>query len=165
MTRLTYAAYGSNLHPVRLRARVRSAELLGTTFLAGYALEFHKKGLDGSGKCSLASGDPGVYVALYSLDAREKAQLDAFEHAGVGYDVIGLEIPGYGDCFTYRATASFRVPGLAPYCWYHEMVVRGCRLHGFPPDYLAALAEVATVRDPDADRRRRNWRIVAAMEE
>ena len=37
---MLYAAYGSNLHPVRLRERVPSAELLGTGVLEGRELRF-----------------------------------------------------------------------------------------------------------------------------
>ena len=48
---LLYFAYGSNLHPERLRERVPSAESLGVARLEAHVLRFHKRGRDGSGKC------------------------------------------------------------------------------------------------------------------
>jgi len=53
MSTLYYFAYGSNLHPLRLQARLSSAQLIGTTILPGYALKFHKLGHCLSGKCNI----------------------------------------------------------------------------------------------------------------
>ena len=41
---MLYAAYGSNLHPVRLSARVRAARLLGAGSVTGWELRFNKRG-------------------------------------------------------------------------------------------------------------------------
>ena len=163
MTTVRYAAYGSNLHPHRLRRRVPSAVLLGTAFVPGRTLHFHKKGLDGSGKCNLVPSGAGVYVAVYSIEADEKSVLDRYEHAGVGYDSVSLSVRGFGDCFTYRATKTHIVDDLAPYCWYSEMVLTGCQAHGFPEDYLAMVRAFSPLRDPDATRRREQWAIVETM--
>ena len=46
-----YLAYGSNLHPLRLTLRVPSARVIGVVEMPGYMLEFHKRSIDGSGKC------------------------------------------------------------------------------------------------------------------
>lgn len=165
MTRPRYAAYGSNLHPRRLEARVPSARLLGTARLDGFALGFNKRGMDGSGKCTIFAGSTGIYAAVYSLAADEKPLLDRLEHAGTGYDVIELDVPGYGNCFTYRVTDDWFVRNLAPFCWYHEMVLRGMRLHGFPDDYVAAVASVVPVRDPDNVRRECNRALLLAMDD
>lgn len=44
-------AYGSNLHPLRLRKRVSTANLIGIVEMQGYQLAFHKRSTDESGKC------------------------------------------------------------------------------------------------------------------
>ena len=163
MSRLRYAAYGSNLHPDRLRRRLPSAEFLDRRFLSGYMLAFDKRGSDGSGKCTIVPGDRGVHLAVYSVAAAEKPVLDGIEGVGHGYDLVSLELPGFGPCFSYVAAEAFRVPGLAPYCWYREMVLRGCHLHRFPDEYIAAIEAVDVRRDPDGERRRDNWAIVDGM--
>lgn len=163
MTTLRYAAYGSNLHPHRLRRRVPSATLLGSAFVAEGSLRFHKQGMDGSGKCDLVESGAGAYVAVYSMAASEKPLLDRYEHVGIGYNTARLEVRGFGECFTYRASESHIVDGLAPYCWYAEMVLTGCIAHGFPDDYLDMVRAVAPLRDPNAARRREQWQLVEAM--
>ena len=76
---LNYLAYGSNLHPMRLLERVPSAQLIGSTEIAGFELAFHKKSKDGSGKCNLLQIDEdnrSVFGAVYRIDATEKPALD-----------------------------------------------------------------------------------------
>jgi hypothetical protein len=163
LTTLQYAAYGSNLHPRRLTARTPSARLRGTAFLDEHSLHFHKQGMDGSGKCNILPGGSGIFVAVFSMAADEKPQLDEIEHVGVGYEVTTLDVPGFGECFTYVATRTHIVDDLAPYCWYHELVIAGCRYHALPDRYLAGVSSVARVRDPDRKRRRRNWELVHSM--
>lgn len=161
--RIRYAAYGSNLHPHRLGRRVPSAELLGTSWLQDRALHFHKQGMDGSGKCNMKASGPGVHLAIYTMLAEEKPILDKLEDVGRGYSISMIDVPGYGSCFTYVANDTHIVDDLDPYCWYHEMVVLGCRLLDFPEHYIAEIAAVTPLRDPDAARRRDKWQLVAAM--
>lgn len=56
---MRYFAYGSNLCVRRLRRRVPSARALGPARLDGWTLRWHKRGEDGSGKCSIARPDAG----------------------------------------------------------------------------------------------------------
>ncbi len=161
--RLRYAAYGSNLHPDRLRARVASARLEGTAFVADFALCFDKRGVDGSGKASITDGGSGVHIAVYSLDAADKAELDRYEHINIGYHDRTIDVPGFGECFSYTATDAYAVKGLEPYCWYHALVVAGAVAHGFPAEYIEGLKVVRHVVDPDPDRRRRNWALVESL--
>ncbi len=160
MSKLRYAAYGSNLHPVRLQNRVPSASLAGTERLPGMSLHFHKQGMDGSAKANVLESGDGVHVAIYTIDAHEKPLLDRHEHAGIGYESTLIDVPGFGECFTYVATETHIADELDPYCWYHELVLVGCRLHGFPDEYIASVETVARIDDPDRERRRRNWRLV-----
>ncbi|TNF88372.1 MAG: gamma-glutamylcyclotransferase, partial [Gammaproteobacteria bacterium] len=44
MDSLYYFAYGSNMSPARLQARVPSARPLGVYRLKGHRLSFHKRG-------------------------------------------------------------------------------------------------------------------------
>lgn len=163
MPELRYAAYGSNLHPVRLGQRIPSARLRGTGLLADLSLRFHKRGMDGSGKCTIRRGGSGVHVAVFTLDAADRPVLDTYEHCGIGYDALDVEVPGFGSCFTYMATTTHLVDDLVPYCWYHELVVEGCRYHGFPDDYQAKIRAIQRERDPDAARRQRHWDLIQSM--
>lgn len=161
--RLLYAAYGSNLHPDRLRQRVDSARLEGTALVPDLTLTFDKRGIDGSGKASVADGGSGVHVAVFSLDAADKPELDRYEHINVGYHDRTIDVSGYGESFIYTASEAYSEPGLAPYCWYHALVLRGSIAHGFPDDYIAAIGSVAFDEDPDDERRTSNWALVDSL--
>jgi len=154
---LHYFAYGSNLHPERMRRRVPSAQPLGCAVLTGHVLRFHKQSRkDGSGKCDAHyTGRPQdrVYGAVYSLAAAEKAALDAVE--GPGYEVAERVVIQAGTqraVFLYRARPDAVRRGLRPYDWYHALVVSGARHHGLPEAYVERLAAVAANPDPDVGR-------------
>lgn len=163
MTTLRYAAYGSNLHPLRLRLRVPSARLLGAGHLAANGLHFHKRSADGSAKCGILEPGDGVHVAVYEMRARDKPVLDAIEGLGAGYDQLDVDVAGFGLCFSYAAMASHISDCLKPYDWYREMVLIGCRRHGFPQGYIAEIGRISVDRDPDAERSRKNWEIVELL--
>ncbi|MFM9835765.1 MAG: gamma-glutamylcyclotransferase family protein [Methylophilaceae bacterium] len=79
MAKVFYLAYGSNLHPVRLKERVSSAKLIGVIELYGYELAFHKLSTDESGKCLLnktGADSSMVFAALYEFDDKDKGALD-----------------------------------------------------------------------------------------
>lgn len=161
---LYYASYGSNLHPVRLTARVPSVELVGSSFLPGWSLRFHKvSNVDGSAKCSIERGGEGTWHAIYRMPAEEKALLDACEGLGNGYDDLALDVPEFGRCFTYIASSSHIRPGLEPFDWYKAMVLRGCAVNRFPADYVATIRAVDAVPDPDRERSQAQWDIVAQL--
>ncbi|MEO1201203.1 MAG: gamma-glutamylcyclotransferase family protein [Pseudomonadota bacterium] len=161
--RLLYAAYGSNLHPDRLKQRVPTAKLEGTALLENYTLTFDKRGVDGSGKAAVAAGGDGVHVALYSMDTAGKATLDRFEHINIGYYDFTIDLAGFGECFLYTATDAYSVQGLEPYCWYHALVREGSQAHGFPDDYVRAIDAVPRREDPDIERRDANWALVDSL--
>jgi hypothetical protein len=160
-----YVAYGSNLHPLRLAERTPSCRAVGVATLVGYELRFHKRSLmsdDGSGKCdAYATGRPedAVHGAVYRIDARELAALDAAEGRGYGYERVTAQVGGAGGNLAvqlYVAQPDWIDPGLAPYDWYLELVVRGARHHGLPAAYRRRLAGTRAIRDPDA-RRSERW--------
>jgi len=156
-----YLAYGSNLHPARLQVRAPAARLLGKTVLTGYELHFHKRSvIDDSGKCSISRADKSVHAAVYELSDRDKALLDEVEGFGIGYRYEVLEIAEFGECFTYVATDTHVDDSLRPYSWYKELVLIGCEALQFPKSYIAAVAMVETLEDPDRQRHTEHMRIV-----
>lgn len=158
-----YAAYGSNLHPLRLRARTPSAQLAGTAYLPGWSLRFHKRSIDASGKCSISMGSSGVYVAVYRMSAADKRELDRIEGVGDGYVDARIAVPEFGECATYIAADSRVDETLQPYDWYKELVLLGCEKLGLPPHYARRIESVAATPDPDRDRRRDRWATVRML--
>ena len=152
---MLYAAYGSNLHPLRLAKRIESAEFVGTSFLSDWSLHFHKRGADGSGKGNVLSGGEGVHVAIFEISADDKLILDGIE--GVGYTATVLEVPTFGDCASYVADESHIDGALEPYDWYKELVKMGARAHGFPANYVSRINAITACQDPDSERRARQW--------
>ena len=115
MSTVRYIAYGSNLHPVRLRERLPSARLVGPAFLPGRTLEFHKRSVDGSAKCTIVSGGEGVHVAIYDVSGDDKRRLDEIEGVGRGYSDERIDVPGFSECATYVAESTHVVTELEPY--------------------------------------------------
>ncbi|MEM9056986.1 MAG: gamma-glutamylcyclotransferase family protein [Pseudomonadota bacterium] len=158
-----YLAYGSNLHPLRLTARTPSARLLGSVALEGWRLVFHKRGQDGSGKCNLRSGEGRVQAAVYQLSADDLATLDAIEGVNRGYRRDTLSVDGFGSCQAYLAEQPYVDASVRPFCWYRDLVLEGCRFHGFPERYVAAVAAVRCEPDPNAERRREHEALLARL--
>ncbi len=164
--KLLYFAYGSNLHPARLRARVGPFEPLGRARVAHYRLAFHKRGADGSGKCDIVPA-PGreVHGALYLIDAGQRALLDRFEGVGRGYRGGWLEVHGREGrqrAYCYFAQPGHTDPRLRPYGWYKDFVLEGGRRHRLPHPYLRALVRIPHLDDPDPAREARNRALLAA---
>ncbi len=170
MKTLHYLAYGSNLHPQRLAARVPSARPLGVVPLHGRRLSFHKRGRDLSGKCLLyLTQNPCdvVFGVLYEIAQTEKVQLDRVEGAGRGYDEERLDVSVGGKryaSFLYAASASHIDRSLSPFHWYKRLVVAGARHHRLPQAYIAALEAVRAVSDADHKRVREQEALLARME-
>lgn len=160
---MLYAAYGSNLHPLRLAARTPSAEYRGAAHVPGFRLHWDKRGRDGSGKCNIRPADGGIFVAVYELDDSDVAALDLVEGNGSGYVRGELDVPGFGNCASYFADEDWVDESLAPFCWYRELVMLGCVRHGFPADYRAAIEAVRFQRDPDQLRREDQQQLVTRL--
>lgn len=161
---MLYAAYGSNLHPLRLGRRLATARLLGTAFVANWSLRFHKRSVDGSGKCSIQRGSSGVHFAVYDISQGDKRVLDSIEGLGSGYSEISIDIPGFGPCFSYTASDTHIDDSLIPYDWYRQLVLAGAQAHGFPEPYVEKVRSTAARRDPDLIRRRQMWDLVNLVE-
>ncbi|MEC4088465.1 gamma-glutamylcyclotransferase [Pseudoalteromonas rubra] len=155
-------AFGSNLTPARLQARLPAAQLLGTARLPGYTLGFRHLGQDGSAKCSIEPDDSAVacvHGVLYALTEQEIAQLDRIE--GEGYQRQGVEvIRACGSRLTAHCyiTQQF-YDDLLPFSWYLEHVLRGVQHHQFPASYQQLLAKQPCTLDLDFHRARRELSI------
>ena len=161
---LTYAAYGSNLHPVRLSRRLATAKLCGTALVPGWSLRWNKRSRDGSGKCSIESGGDGVHVAIYTMSKEDRTRLDCIEGLGEGYDGVTLQVPGFGPCFSYTAAATHIDDSLQPYDWYRQLVLSGAAFHGFPRHYLERIQATQSTSDPDTARHQEMWDLVDLIE-
>ncbi len=157
---MKYVAYGSNLHPIYLKKRISSARLIGTGFLPDRSLRFHKRSVDGSGKCNIFSDDNGVYIAIFDISIKDKSILDEIEGLGGGYSEDLLSVPGFGDCYSYVAKESHIDDDLVPFDWYKELVLVGAREHEFPEQYLDEIDAIAASPDHDSSRREKKWKIV-----
>ena len=123
-------------------------------------LRFHKRGKDDSAKCNITIGDGVIHVAVYEISRREKARLDRIEGQGLGYVVQSLNVPSYGECFTYVATDTHVDESLKPYSWYKELVVAGSEYLEFPRHYIEWITLHQTIDDPDAERHAEQMSIV-----
>ena len=140
-----YFAYGSNLSTARLRQadRAPSARRIGTASLSGHVLAWHKRGADGSGKCTIcATGSraDGVWGVLWEIEEVEMARLDAVE--GPGYERVEVVVTTANQkmtAFTYLARESHIDPTLRPDTAYHALVVAGAREHGLPAAWIRVL--------------------------
>lgn len=150
-----YLAYGSNLHPLRLRERKIAVELVEAVALPGWRLEFHKIGKDGSAKCSISPScapHAVVWCALYLIQQDSIVRLDRIEGYGSGYDKTCLELDGHGTAYAYVASPGAISQTLRPFSWYRELVVAGALYHSFPEPYIRRIRETDAAEDPDRSR-------------
>jgi gamma-glutamylcyclotransferase len=161
-----YFAYGSNLHPLRLRERAPSARVLGNALLRGYLLKIHKRGRDRSAKCDAwRTGRRGdlVHGIVYRIARSERRFIDRAEDSGRGYDRVRLLVSLRGrprQVFTYLARSEAIAQELRPFDWYLGYVLRGGRHHGLPQRYLRELDRSEKLRDPSRARRLVNRRLL-----
>ncbi len=168
---IRYFAYGSNLHPLRLAVRAPEHRVDGIAHLAGYRVAFHKRSrIDGSGKCNiLETGDSRdrVFGVVYEIDEAGLGALDNDESVHGGYGRVAVDvITGRGGAtgvWTYQAPQRLIDESLAPYDWYHRLVVRGARHHGLPGHYIRELENVVAHYDCDTQRRRPFDRILEQL--
>jgi gamma-glutamylcyclotransferase (GGCT)/AIG2-like uncharacterized protein YtfP len=158
---MKYFAYGSNMLAERLCARVAGATVVGVASLAGRRLQFHKRSIDGSGKCDIpttANPQDTVYGVLFEVPEDQLSELDRFEGAGSGYERITADVTFDGastPAAIYIADAQHTDAALLPYDWYHDLVLAGARQNSLPADYVTKIAATATKPDPDSTRKTR----------
>lgn len=153
-----YFAYGSNMSTARLRERMPSCSPIGVATLPSHALRFHKRSVDGSGKCNAYPADDEIVLGvLFSFDPADRTRLDKAEGAGRGYEpAIVTVINDKGrrrKVLTYLASPDAIDENLKPYSWYKEFVLSGATEHRLAGDYIEDnIRSVEAVEDPDQER-------------
>jgi len=171
MPRLHYLAYGSNLHPLRLAARVPSARFLDVIEMPGRTLAFHKRSDDGSGKCLFYTEqgeEQMMYGALFDFDPVDKGQLDKAEGLGQGYEEKLVHFSHKGTTYTpyaYTVQHTHIDATLIPYDWYKRFVLAGARHHKLPTKYVQMIEAVVAKADPRPERALKNLRLAEQLEQ
>jgi len=107
--------------------------------------------------------NPLAYAALFAIKPDEVALLDEAEGCGKGYDKQFVRCPMANSeysAFTYIAAARAIDASLNPYHWYKRFVLAGARYHQFPEHYILYLEGIASIQDPDDERRLMNEKIL-----
>jgi gamma-glutamylcyclotransferase len=139
----------------RLSARCPSAKVIGTGSIAGYALDYSKRGRDGSGKATIvpAGAEDRVRGVLFRLLANDIALLDEFEGYRRGYDRLD-DVPveqagpdSTSKACTYIAEDDARDGELQPFDWYRALVIAGAIENGLPLPYVEGTLAVTAVAD------------------
>jgi len=153
---VTVFAYGSNMLTGQMMRRASSARPIAPAFLERFALRWHKRSKDGSGKCSIeetGGREDFVWGVLYELNPADKIELDKFEGLGSGYGERRVAVSSQGKNLSVLAYYATSVdPNVRPYRWYQELVVAGAREHGLPEEYIRSLEAISAIEDPDEKR-------------
>lgn len=150
----------------RLKARIPSARCETVATLTGHQLAFHKRSLDGSGKCNIVytgQDEDIVLGVVYEITSEDKIILDQIEGLGKGYDHIELQVDtpnGAMHVFAYVADSDYIDDALKPYTWYKSFVIYGAKSHGFSESYVRCLERIDAIEDPDSSRRLENERLL-----
>ena len=164
---LKYFAYGSNLLIERLRARAPSIKKVGTGFINCYDLQFYKRSIDDSGKCTIIptlNDQDQVYGLLAIINETDKPKLDRSEGLDRGYSQHMVEVNtshGVVSAFTYVAEHVDKT--LRPYTWYRDLVVAGAVQNNFPDEYVAWLKCIKVDVDPDQERELKNRKVLISF--
>ena len=150
-----YFAYGSNLSSARMREpeRAPGARLVGTAALSGHVLEWHKRGADGSGKCTVrrtASRADGVWGVVWEVQDEDVERLDRVE--GSGYERVEVEVTTANQrftVFTYVARPSHVATDLRPSDGYRALVIEGAREQGLPARWIEMLERASSAAPVD----------------
>lgn len=151
-----YLAYGSNMWPRRIELRLGVCEVKAVVSVDGYALRFHKRGRDGSGKCdAFHTGNfaDTLHGVVYSLSHAQRDMLDEFEGPGyISRNVTVRVNSATLTAYAYMAKPEHVDSDLQPFDWYKSIVMAGARAHALPARYIESIAAVRSSPDPDADR-------------
>lgn len=166
-----YFAYGSNLHPLRLRERIGNADVVSVVEKRGLKISFAKVGSDQSGKCTFHetnNNEDTLYGVLYKITPEGKAILDKIEGVGTGYDEKELIVPVANtelNAYTYQANPNHLNSALAPFDWYKQLVLTGAHFHNLPESYITSINEVVATQDPNPTRTKENLARIEEMQQ
>lgn len=136
-----YFAYGSNLSPPRLQARVPQARVVGSARLLDWCLVFDKHGRDGSAKANIrrCRGDE-VWGAVYRVAPCHRRPLDTAEGLGTEYELQELEVElASKQISVYTYVALRRRTGLPLHEWYIRHILAGVSHHALPNSWQARI--------------------------
>jgi len=153
----------------RVQDRVPTARSVGSGYIRGHRLIFHKLSDDGSAKCDAevsANADDRVYGVLLELSRVEKPKLDDAEGLHHGYEEKHVDVvtrSGSRSAIMYYATS--KNPSLKPYHWYKAFIVAGAVEHKLPSAYIEWLRTTESVQDADLERRLKNERLLSVQQQ
>ena len=153
-----YLAYGSNMAEARLRRRIPSAKRLCVIPLIGHRFSFDNVSTkDGSGKCAALVtnlAEDRLLAVLYRIAADDKPILDGYEGVGVEYRdaFIPVTLPDGQPTEALIYYPTNLSPGVRPYHWYKEHVVRGALENDLPDSYIAAIRAAVSMDDSQPER-------------
>ena len=138
-----YFAYGSNMSPERLQARVPRIEPLGRACLIDWRLSFDKPSRDGSAKANIRrQAKEVVWGVLWQIEVQDWATLDRFEP---GYERVDCPVAPDLDQPT-RTAFTYVYPGPVcdepPFEWYLDHLLEGARVHDLPSNWQSKLESI-----------------------
>ena len=137
-----YAAYGTNLDPIRMGERCPHSPLWTTGWLQGWRLTFggEEHGWDGALPTLVEDPLDQVFVAIYDVSREDEAALDRWEAADSGLyrktKVRVATMTGEAVVWTYVLDA---YEGGLPSASYLTLLADSAAAADAPADYVAAL--------------------------
>ncbi|MDQ6687369.1 MAG: gamma-glutamylcyclotransferase [Actinomycetota bacterium] len=138
----TYAAYGTNLDPVRMSERCPHSPLRATGWLAGWRLTFGGEDHGWDGALTTIVQDPfeQVFVAVYDVTAEDVAALDSWDSADTGlYRKTKVRVSTLDAEIVAWVYVLDAYEGGLPSATYLGVLADAAEAAGAPDDYLAAL--------------------------
>lgn len=151
---ISYFGFGSNMDRISLQAKGVTPMRSRPAVLHGWRLRFNVRHFfrheGGVGNLE-PSDDPHdrVYGVLHDCPVEDLPALDEAEACGVGYDRIEVTVEtadGPEVAFAYVGRPEFIDNAQLPSRRYLNILIRGARRAGLPPDYIATLAQQPVMR-------------------
>lgn len=137
-----YAAYGTNLDPLRMASRCPHSPLHATGWLQGWRLTFGGEDHGWDGAMATVVEDPfeQVFVAVYDVTDEDVAALDGWESADTGlYRKVRVRVSTLsGEVVAWIYVLDAFEGGL-PSATYLGMLADAAEAGDAPDDYVAAL--------------------------
>ena len=137
-----YAAYGSNLDPIRMSQRCPHSPLQTTGWLTGWRLTFGGEDLGCDGALSTIEEDPieQVFVAVYDVTKEDVAALDGWESADTGlYRKTKVRVSTMNGELAVWAYVLDAFEGGLPSASYLGVLADAAEAADAPDDYVRAL--------------------------
>ncbi len=142
-----YAAYGSNLDPVRMAKRAPHSPIIGPGWLDGWRLTFGKvdHGLDESLPTLVEDETSQVFVMLYELTEPDERALNSAEGFDLDfYRKIHVRVNTLTGQFTAWLYVVNGYESGLPRSHVVDSIVEAAIVAGAPDDYVARISEFIT---------------------